>query len=91
MDGKRARVHSQKLNKFMKSSCIIYLSPEEGASMFLQVVGTHVHDAITQKGTVRFFLYLLVKQIQRRARNVCIHSAIQEMLTSISVYVIKKC
>jgi len=29
MDGRRARVHSQKLNKFMKFCCIIHLSPEE--------------------------------------------------------------
>jgi len=33
-------------NKFMKFCCIIYLSPEERASMFLQVVGTHVPDTI---------------------------------------------
>lgn len=46
MDGRRARVHSQKLNKFMKFCCIMYLSPEERASMFLQVVGTHAPDAV---------------------------------------------
>jgi hypothetical protein len=33
-------------NKFMNFCCIIYLSPEERASMFLQVVGTHVPDTI---------------------------------------------
>jgi hypothetical protein len=37
-------VQSQKLNKFMKFSAIIYLSPEERASMPLQVGGTHVPE-----------------------------------------------
>jgi hypothetical protein len=46
MDRRRALVHSQKLNKCMKFCCIIYHSPEERASMFLQVVGTHVPDTV---------------------------------------------
>lgn len=57
MDGKRARVHSQKLSKFMKFCCILHLSPEERASIFLQVVGT-IHGTITQKTTIRFFFHI---------------------------------
>ena len=73
-------------NTFMKFCCII-ISLLWRKSQYVPPGCRYPrarHDTVTQKTTIRFFFsYLLLKQIHRRAGNVSIHSAFQEMLTRI--------